>query len=158
MRLLHYSSNMIEKLLQIEYPQKDMNWHAKPNGLWLSVEGDDDWKWWCEQEEFLLENLEFVYEVILKKEANVLHLLWEDQIIDMAKKYPYGDFLWPTKEPRTYELDWELVKKDYQGIIISPYQWGCRMDQDCCWYYGWDCASGCIWDLDCIDEFKRVDK
>ena len=22
------------------------------------------------------------------------------------------------------------------------------------WYYGWDCASGCIWDVSCIEEFK----
>lgn len=57
----------------------------------------------------------------------------------------------------TYELDWLKVKQKYQGIIIAPYQWKCRMAQETKWYYGWDCASGCIWDLDCIDEFKLIE-
>ncbi len=55
----------------------------------------------------------------------------------------------------TYQLEWDKVKDKYQGIIIAPYQWECRLALETCWYYGWDCASGCIWDLDCIKEFIK---
>ena len=137
MKLLHYSDRLIEKLLPIKYPQNEMKWHAKPNGIWFSVEGEFDWKWWCENEHFLIENLTNVYEIKLKENANILCLSTSDEILDMKNKYPYGGFSWPDKEPRTYELDWEKVQKEYQGIIISPYQWYCRMSLECCWYYGW---------------------
>ena len=39
------------------------------------------------------------------------------------------------------------------GIIISPYQWDCRLALESGWYYGWDCSSGCIWDISCIQDF-----
>jgi hypothetical protein len=42
-------------------------------------------------------------------------------------------------------IDWKKVAKDYCGIEIPRYLWSCRMSHS--WYYGWDVASGCIWDL-----------
>ncbi len=46
-------------------------------------------------------------------------------------------------------LDWAKVAEHYDGLIIAPYQWSRRYDGPS-WYYGWDCASGCIWNLDAI--------
>jgi hypothetical protein len=51
-------------------------------------------------------------------------------------------------------IDWKKVKKHYKGIIISPYQWKLRLDTRVFWYYGWDCSSGCIWDLSCITNVE----
>lgn len=42
-------------------------------------------------------------------------------------------------------INWPMVADRYQGIVIAPYLWSRRMDGGL-WYYGWDCASGCIWD------------
>jgi len=39
-----------------------------------------------------------------------------------------------------------VVSKEYDGIEIAPYQWDARLSL--IWYYGWDVASGCIWNLD----------
>lgn len=157
MKLIHYTNEKFD-LKPNSYDQSELSWQAKPNGLWVSVEGENDWKWWCESEGFQVENLAIEYEVTLKKDAKILYLLTPEQIGDLAKQYPYLRTQW--NDPvgrevcRTYEIDWNKVKEKYQGIIIPHYIWSCRLAQECCWYYGWDCSSGCIWDLDCIEEFK----
>jgi hypothetical protein len=33
-------------------------------------------------------------------------------------------------------------------LLITPYIWSCRLDFN--WYYTWDCASGCFWDVSCL--------
>lgn len=50
--------------------------------------------------------------------------------------------------------DWENIAKEYDGIIIAPYQQSWRLIFS--WYHGLDCASGCIWNLDSIKEFKLI--
>ena len=42
-RLLHYSYLPIEQLRSVE--QVTPNDGMKPRGLWVSVEGPDDWEW-----------------------------------------------------------------------------------------------------------------
>ena len=47
-------------------------------------------------------------------------------------------------------IDWELIQKEgYGGIEICPYNWGWRSQN---WYYGWDVASGCVWDSSSIQD------
>lgn len=42
-------------------------------------------------------------------------------------------------------IDWKAVAKEYDGIEIDPYQYERRFSEGFLWYYGWDCASGCVW-------------
>ena len=51
-------------------------------------------------------------------------------------------------------LDWRKVERDFAGIEIAPYQYALRFDHKVFWYYPWDVASGCLWDVDVI---KRVE-
>jgi len=157
MKLLHYTDKEFELDPTMEYDQQIIYWKNKPRGLWVSVEGPYDWKWWCENEEFRLENLSLCYEVKLKRGAKILRLKNSKSILDFTKSYPYTKPQWDNAKGRRisagYELDWDKVKKEYQGIIIAPYQWKCRLALETPWYYGWDCASGCLWDLSCIKEF-----
>jgi hypothetical protein len=157
MRLIHYSPRLIETLQIKEYDQNEIEFHCKPNGLWLSVEGSDDWKQWCKSEEFRLDRLRFSYEVVLIEEANILYLNTPEEIFEFSKKYPYrsrarksGEF-YCTED--THELNWFEIKQKYQGIVVSPYQWECRLELGSSWYYPWDCSSGCIWDLNCVKDF-----
>ena len=159
MNFFHYS----EKELILEnmvYDQFRQEWQAKPVGLWISVE--DAWKEWCENENYCIEKLKFKHQVILKQGANILYLNTAKEIADLSKRYPYLRDQWNDGIGRkicsSYEIDWLKVKSEYQGIIISPYQWDCRLLQVSCWYYGWDCASGCIWDLSCIESFTLVEQ
>jgi hypothetical protein len=160
MKLIHYASEKFS-LEPREYDQSKLTWQIKPNGLWFSVQGLYDWKWWCEEENYELEKLVVSYELKLKEHVNILYIQTEDEIFNFAKQYPYLRERW--NEPigrdlcQGYELDWNKVKSRYQGMIISPYQWNCRLSPKSNWYYAWDCASGCIWDLDCIEEFKLME-
>lgn len=155
MELYHYSEEEFD-LENMVYDQSRFEWQAKPVGLWVSI--GDEWEKWCREEKFALERLTCKYRVILKKEANILYLDTEDKIYDMHKKYPCKKESISKLiglDDDTHEIDWLKVKSEYQGIIISPYQWECRLSLDSSWYYGWDCASGCIWDINCIEFFGK---
>jgi hypothetical protein len=155
MELYHYSEEEFD-LENMVYDQSRLNFQSKPVGLWVSV--GDEWEIWCKEQEFALERLTCKYRVILKKEANILYLDTEDKIYDMHIKYPCNKGSLSKLlgfDDDTNEIDWLKVKSEYQGIIISPYQWECRLSMDSSWYYGWDCASGCIWDINCIDFFGK---
>lgn len=155
MQLMHYSDELIEELDNRKYDQDDMPFHHKPAGLWLSVVGDMDWKEWCIGERFNLENLRYSYEVSLKETSKILHIRTSEELIEFTKKYPLRTRTFDI-DFDNYQIDWYSVKREFEGIIIAPYQWDCRLSIESNWYYGWDCASGCIWDLKCIDKFERV--
>lgn len=161
MKLIHYTDKPFS-LEPRSYEQSELHSQSKPSGFWVSVEGVYDWPWWCVEETFGVERLVVSYDVILKEDANILYLETEYDILDFTKEYPYLREQWKDLKGlgimQSYELDWNKVKAKYQGIIISPYQWNCRLDQRCQWYYGWDCASGCLWDLSCIKEIKLREK
>ena len=53
-------------------------------------------------------------------------------------------------------INWRAVAGDYAGLIITPYQWSRRLEPYS-WYYGWDCASGCIWDPSAITDIKLIE-
>ena len=53
-------------------------------------------------------------------------------------------------------IDWPKVAEHYAGIEICPYLQSKRMDDDSDWYYPWDVASGCVWDLSGIKELIKA--
>lgn len=53
-------------------------------------------------------------------------------------------------------IDWRAVEKEWAGVEIIPYQDGLRLGSDVTWYYPWDAASGCIWDLTAITAIQHV--
>lgn len=128
----------------------------KPSGLWISVDGEDNWEQFCAEESFRDLNAQYRYQVELAPGANILRLSSAQALREFTaqhhppKQHPYlgeGDFVdWP--------IDWTEVASLYQGILITPYQWECRSDPGTFWYYTWDCASGCIWDASAISSVK----
>ncbi len=138
MILEHYSA---APLGEIEPRSQEVAAEWKPRGLWVSVQGEFDWPQWCRAEEFHLEHLTHVTRFRLTAGANVLHLESE-QAIDTF----HAEFRRTMHPGSIYELiGWDRVADRYDGIVISPYQWGRRLDGPAKWYYSWDCASGCIW-------------
>lgn len=119
----------------------------KPAGLWFDVDGD--WRRWCEGESFHLG--EFAYRNILTFDAERILRLKTAQDIDKFTK----DF---GRRGRTYEseIQWQDVRERFSGIVIAPYCWARRLEPHTFWYYGWDCASGCIWDIDAITSVETV--
>lgn len=165
MLLIHYSHEEIVKLDNRIYSEEINRLRGvrpKPVGLWVSVEDDpeDGWLEWSRENDFRLEDLTYKYRVILREDAKILHLKGTGQIIHFSRQRCKKELSMPQalySSFDSYSVDWDIVKEEYQGIIISPYDWACRMHVDTMWYYGWDCASGCLWDLSCIDSFELID-
>jgi hypothetical protein len=143
--LLHYSAE------PISFDRSRAPGYAapgKPPGFWFSVEGSDDWPAFCEGAEWGLERLAVAYEVVLAPNANVLRVTDATGFDEFEWKYAPSlaqfSALWP----------WTKLLADFDGVIIAPYQWERRLES--MWYYGWDCASGVIWNLDAIAELRLV--
>lgn len=149
LNLSHYSSEPLPSDFRPVNQQQDDDLHpfSKPKGLWISVDGEDDWLSWCIGEQFMLENLMYRQEVILRADANILYIRDSEELVRFNDEYfhKYKDY------SSVSIVDWARVAAKYDGIIIAPYIWSKRLDFDCTWYYGWDCASGCIWNSDAIE-------
>ena len=143
--LSHYRGDDNFKIKKDFKPQKvDM----KPSGLWVSVDGEYDWPEWCRAEDFNLANLEYRFKVELAPEANLLVIDSPLDLLDFTKQH--GKPIIPGHSGSYQGIDWPTLAKSYDGIIIAPYQWSCRLLHETFWYYGWDCASGCIWNPNAI--------
>jgi len=124
----------------------------KPRGLWVSADGEDDWPTWCKAEGYRLDRLVNRFVVTLSDEANILHLTTVREVLEFSNEYM------DQNEPewlRGWRIDWPKLAEKYQGIIIAPYQWALRSDDRTRWYWGWDVASGCIWDASAIQSVTR---
>lgn len=187
MRFLHYSPTEIKKLIKNFYPKGYRQYigKMKPIGLWLSVEGEDDWEKWCREGNFRLHDLKYKYEVKLKKTSSILYVKTIEELEAFTDQYQetfetyiktkkgairnlplflkgkLKDFYEGTyvlREKLVIHIQWEKVKKEYDGIVIAPYQWECRLRNKFMWYYSWDCASGCIWNIDAIATMDLISK
>jgi|ERR1043166_6922972 hypothetical protein len=146
-KLFHYSEKEIFKLQDNFYEDLKIYWpeeaSMKPCGFWISVEESEDdinWLEWCEKEDFFIDNLKYRYSVTISRNAKILHLKTSEEVEDLSSNYP-GEFM------SSQTINWRKLKDQYDGIIISPYQWSARLSPKSNWYYPWDCSSGCIWNL-----------
>lgn len=147
MVLEHYSYSKIKELYST--PKQDWR-NMKPLGLWVSIKGEYDWPSWCKSEEFRNTDLQYKYIIELSETSNILYIPTSRELIAFTEKYTKY-----SKTPAHFtRIDWERVAAEYQGLIISPYHWNCRLLSVTFWYYGWDCASGCIWDHTAIKSIK----
>lgn len=126
---------------------------AKPQGLWLS--DGPAWADWCTGEEFRVDHLEYCAQVELAATANLLTLDTDVKLYQFTREYgleeDWADDLFPDGPTYIYKCDWPRVELDgYDGILISPYHWTCRLAPETSWYYGWDVASACVWNLNVI--------
>lgn len=167
-QLYHYSKDPIDKL-DHDFHRKNheyMPGMSKPFAFWFSIEDyedDETWLTWCIGQNFQLECLKHRHKVILKSDVNILFLQTSEEIRDFGFKYQGNDqfhfdtFLMQSGSQThryIYKIKWNEVSKEYDGIIIAPYDWKSRMKSETLWYYGWDCASGCIWNYDAIDRIE----
>jgi len=136
--LRHYSARPL-KLRSVE---QDVFPSYKPRGLWLSV--GSAWKDWGDDEQFSIDD-EYV-ELELTESANVLILSTAEELDAFTEKYGCSSLVYGISDH--YAIDWPKVANQYQGVIIAPYIYSRRLKL--MWYYGWDCASGCIWDANAI--------
>ena len=137
--LIHYS---LLPLLQVRTVTQKVEPTMKPEGFWFSAR--DEWREWCEGENWGLEQLKFKYLVELSSLEDILQLTKTEQLDAFSTEY-ISQPEWLTTTSTMY-VDWRRVAESWKGIIIDPYFWTHRLNMSCQWYYGWDCASGCVWD------------
>jgi hypothetical protein len=131
------------------YPQK---FGPKPNGLWLSVDGD--WQRWLEDEGYTEDPAWGLDSVEVHLDAE--RCLWLSTVAELDDFHdhyarPFGHY------DSIYHVEWPVVAQGYAGIIIAPYLWGRRLEGAASsWYYGWDCASACVWDLSAVSVNSDV--
>lgn len=149
-RLIHYSDKPLEQIETRPFNSAHHNAAYKPNGLWVSAEGEDDWPAWCRGEKFGLDRLKHAAEIVLKPGAQILRIETARELLRFTENYGIK-----RKWPYDTAIDWNAVYAAYQGIVIAPYQWTERLSLF--WYYGWDCASGCIWDAAAVATIRPVE-
>jgi hypothetical protein len=143
--------------------------HPKPNGLWFDVNGS--WKRWCEAVQFRLENLRYRHTVTILDASRILFLRNAKDIDLFARQYgrnlsgriqllqstddidafthQYGrDLFVDIQRQFSNYIMWRGVAEKHGGIIIDPYSHA--RSRTYLWYYGWNCAGGCIWDTSVI--------
>ena len=170
MNLIHYSHE------PFTFSKKDYTPHyytdkftkqnyIKPSGLWVSIENKEknyyDWEDWCHDSNFRLEGLQYKYSVTIEKDASILELTNVFDMFGFNNEYAipeekHWDFDELDYEPIVYKIKWSELATKYQGVFIYPYHHELRLRNDFTWYYGWDCSSGVIWDVNAIKEVKEV--
>jgi hypothetical protein len=153
MILSHYSAQPLAFDPERIYPQNSDVF--KPIGFWLSDDGDHGWKTWCGEEDWNVGALAYRADFEILPGANILHLSTAEAIRAFTKTHGLPYPRWPSGSYIDV-IDWTRVRQLYDGIIISPYQWDCRLNYDVHWYYSWDCASACIWNLRAIRSVDAV--
>ncbi len=163
MKLVHFSSNPIKKVYST--PRDEAGFGNKPNGLWVSDEEDHGWRTWCNDNDYGHGEGAFdhAYEVKLAPNANILYIKNALELLKFTHEYKAKSPMNGTRAgvvreyEIVYDIDWPRVMEKYQGIIITPYIWELRLEMLTSWYYGWDCASGCIWDAEAVERIKLLD-
>lgn len=114
----------------------------KPNGLWYCVGfGWLDFTTSDFQDFYTIGNRVYAFEISLEG-LNVLKITSYEELVKFEEIY-----LAPSEneymKDKKFDIDWSKVAENYDGIEIAPYIYKARMGH--MWYYGWDVASGCIW-------------
>ncbi len=151
MEFSHFSREPFEFDNTRTYDQDSkMGGYGKPRGFWLSVDGEYDWKEWCQDNDWNTEGLAVRTQFIVSTDADVLVITSVEELLAFDADYGVP----ATYSALAHNIDWAKVAERYDGIIITPYISTYRLDLDMLWYYGWDCASGCFWNLAMIEPVK----
>jgi len=129
---------------------------VKPNGFWYGC--NNDWYKWCKYEgmnEFLLKyihkiSLNYNIKTTLNK-PNKEKLL----IINNEKDFIKFDKLYGITKQKYRYIIWKMVFNDFGGIEICPHFNKFVGNEKYMWYWSWDVASGCIWNIKTI--IKKIE-
>ncbi len=113
----------------------------KPSGFWYGF--GSEWIDWCRSEmpDWVGK---YIYGVDVGK-SNVLQITTHMELMQFNRKYESRVSDTGYKLYEGESIDWQKVVSEYDGIEINPYQNEARNQY--MWYYGWDIASGCVWNL-----------
>lgn len=152
--------------------EDDYKWSGDGIGSWYHI---------CMSNADMRTRVRYKYKVNVKKDAKLIIITNEKELDDFSdavgfwKRYvpnhpleklkqeenkikeaikPLTDMIPRPKERDTRIIDWIYVYGLYDGIVINPWLESKKNIYN--WYSGWECASGCIWNLKVIDKLELV--
>lgn len=140
--------HMSKKPFELERRVYSQRIGMKPIGFWYGF--GNEWIDWTRYE---MPNWvgKYIYKVDIDK-SNILEIKTHMDLMVFTRQHQSlknvnreGD-----------AIDWDVISKKYDGIEINPYQQEARTQY--MWYYGWDVASGCIWNLNKVKLTLLTDK
>lgn len=151
----HFSSKPLKNIRSLSQETIGFTAYDKPNGFWYSC--GDDWLKFLETEmPYELNSKIYVYEVDID-DSKILKMSTASDLDAFTEKYHVKDaakLLIPNLSYTKQTIDWDMVAKEYSGVEICPYIGSRRLQLS--WYYGWDVASGCIWNRDAVKSVKLI--
>lgn len=150
MHRLHVSSNLLSLDDFVDHPQKV---DSKPMGLWYAH--NDSWFDWCKSE--MPHWLQpYIYEIVLHTDT-IYQISNVNQLKKFEKDYDGTEIFnqqlgIDSKLLMRHWIDYVKLAENYGGIEIIPYLYSHRFQS--MWYYGWDCASGCVFKKSSIKEIR----
>lgn len=133
MILTHWGRTPVTTVYDVE----EQDGYFKPFGLWLST--GDEWRDWCVDNQFREDECVHRTDFELTPGHSVLVIETPGQMEAFTEEYGYD------REYVGHWIDWTRVKARYDGVVVIPYQYGCRLDERFWWYYSWDVSGGCVW-------------
>lgn len=142
--------HMSKKPFELERRTFNQRVTIKPSGFWYGF--GSEWIDWCRSE---MPNWvgKYIYSVDIGN-TNVLQIKTHMELMQFSREYSRG--LMPQIYEEGESIDWKMVAGKYDGIEINPYINEARYQY--LWYYGWDVASGCVWNLSNVKLKLLTDK
>ena len=109
---------------------------VKPSGFWYGF--GSEWIDWT-RNEMPEWTGKYIYDIDTGN-TNVLQIKTNAEMLQFNSEYKADVYMKDAGEA----IDWKKVASKYGGIEINPYQYD---DAMLSWYYGWDIACGCVWNL-----------
>ena len=109
---------------------------VKPSGFWYGF--GSEWIDWT-RNEMPEWTGKYIYDIDTGN-TNVLQIKTNAEMLQFNSEYKADVYMKDAGEA----IDWKKVASKYGGIEINPYQYD---DAMLLWYYGWDIACGCVWNL-----------
>lgn len=163
-RRLHISG--IKSLSLKKFKDEEQHIDMKPTGIWYGL--GDSWMQWCMSDASgWLQP--YIYEFVLDEEKIIKvsnieefekfeeeHQAIRPEFKLLMEHMPtirdaHGDGF-PRMRRLFDQIDWPKLSQTYGGVEIAPYIWKKRLES--MWYYPWDCASGCIWNVNAVKELR----
>ena len=131
MKKTHSSHRRID---QVEDVMQPLLGGQKPSGLWYQI--DNSWDEWVSNEMPEWQGGYCVTTELVVDAKLILVISTNEELLAFTEEFGRDG---------SWSISWASVAQRYSGIEISTYLWDMRLDDRTAWYYGWDVASGCIW-------------
>jgi hypothetical protein len=108
----------------------------KPKGFWYAF--GDAWLEYVKYNDEYRAGSYAAYYLADVGGCKLLKMSKYKELVEFTQEFTYDD-------DNPYYINWNKVKKKYDGIEINPHVSQAAKDEATQWYYGWDVASGCVW-------------